>query len=307
MVLPDTGTKLSIVEVAPRDGLQNESVVLPPVLRAEFIRRLAATGIDRIEAGSFVNPKWIPAMAGTAEVLAALDGLTGVRLSALTPNARGFADACATAVGEVAVFMSASETHNLKNTNCSTQESVDRFTPILEQATALGIRVRGYLSVVAGCPYEGAVAVSRVVRLGARLLEMGYYELSLGDTIGVATPRQIHELMDGFAAEGIEANRLAWHLHDTRGTALANVVAGLERGVRTFDASAGGLGGCPYAPGASGNVATEDLVYLADQMGLSTGIDLDALVDVSGWMSEHLGKSPVSRVWQAVWSAKETR
>ncbi len=306
-MLPESGTELSIVEVAPRDGLQNEAIVLAPKLRAEFIRRLTSTGISRIEAGSFVNPKWIPAMAGTADVFAELDGLNGVRLSALTPNARGFADACATSVGEVAVFMSASETHNQKNTNCSTQESVDRFAPILEQSTALGLRVRGYLSVVAGCPYEGSVAVSRVVRLGSRLLEMGCYELSLGDTIGVATPRQIHTLMDGFAAEGIDSDRLAWHLHDTRGTALANVVAGLERGVRTFDASAGGLGGCPYAPGASGNVATEDVVYLADQMGLSTGIDLDALVDVSGWMAEHLGKAPVSRVWQAMWSAKETR
>ena len=306
MVLPESGTELSIVEVAPRDGLQNESVVLLPELRSEFIRRLAATGIDRIEAGSFVNPKWIPAMAGTAQVLAGLEGLDGVRLSALTPNARGFADAIATPIGEVAVFMSASETHNRKNTNCGAQESLGRFAPIVEQSAAIGIQARGYLSVVAGCPYEGPVAVSRVVRLGAHLLEMGCYELSLGDTIGVATPKQIHDIMDGFAAEGIDSTRLAWHLHDTRGTALANVVAGLERGVRTFDASAGGLGGCPYAPGASGNVATEDVVYLADQMGLKTGIDLDALVDVSGWMAEHLGKLPVSRVWQAVSAAKET-
>jgi len=307
MKLPSSGEEVSIVEVAPRDGLQNEATVLPPAVRAEFIRRLAAVGLVRMEAGSFVNPKWIPSMAGTAEVLTELGPQPDLRLSVLTPNARGFADACGSSVGEVAVFMSASESHNQKNTNCSTQESLHRFDPILEQSAALGLRVRGYLSVVAGCPYEGSVAVSRVVRLGAKLLAMGCYELSLGDTIGVGTPRQIHALMDGFAAEGIEASQLALHLHDTRGTALANVVAGLERGVRSFDSSAGGLGGCPYAPGASGNLATEDLVYLCQEMGLVTGIDLEGLAEVSAWMAGHLGKAPVSRVWQAISAAKETQ
>ena len=307
MTLPSQGVEVSIVEVAPRDGLQNEAVVLAPTVRAEFIRRLAAAGLVRMEAGSFVNPKWIPAMAGTAEVLSELGPQPDLRLSVLTPNARGFADACASTVNEVAVFMSASESHNQKNTNCSTQESLDRFAPILEQSQALGLRVRGYLSVVAGCPYEGAVAVSRVVRLGARLLAMGCYELSLGDTIGVGTPRQIDALMAGFAAEGIEASQLALHLHDTRGTALANVVAGLERGVRSFDSSAGGLGGCPYAPGASGNLATEDLVYLCNEMGLVTGVDLEGLVEVSAWMAGHLDKVPASRVWQAMSATKETQ
>jgi hydroxymethylglutaryl-CoA lyase len=258
-----------------------------------------------MEAGSFVNPKWIPAMADTAGVLAEVAPRDGLQLSVLTPNARGFADALACDVGEVAVFMSASETHNQKNTNCSTTESLDRYAPMLEQSKAMGLRVRGYLSVVAGCPYEGPVALSRVVRLGRRLLEMGCYELSLGDTIGVATPRQIHDLLDAFHTEGVAVEHLALHLHDTRGTALSNVVAGLERGVRTFDASAGGLGGCPYAPGASGNLATEDLVYLCDEMGLKTGVDLEALVDVSRWMGTQLGKPPVSRVWQAVNAARK--
>jgi hydroxymethylglutaryl-CoA lyase len=304
-VLPNAGEAISIVEVAPRDGLQNEPQVLQPKQRAEFIRRLAAAGLNRLEAGSFVNPKWIPAMAGTAEVLQELVGLEGLRASVLTPNARGFADALACPVNEVAVFMSASESHNQKNTNCSTVESLARFDPMLEQARSLGVSVRGYLSVVAGCPYEGEVSVARVVRLGRRLLEMGCYELSLGDTIGVATPRQIHAILDGFDSEGIAVERLALHLHDTRGTALANVVAGLERGVRCFDSSAGGLGGCPYAPGASGNLATEDLVYLCDTMGLKTGVDLDALVEVSRWMGELLGKRPVSRVWQAVTAGKD--
>jgi hydroxymethylglutaryl-CoA lyase len=260
-----------------------------------------------LEVGSFVNPKWIPAMAGTAEVLQELSDLEGLRASVLTPNARGFADALACPVNEVAVFMSATESHNQKNTNCSTAESLARFEPMLEQARSLGLSVRGYLSVVAGCPYEGEVAVARVVQLGRRLLQMGCYELSLGDTIGVATPRQINAILDGFAAEGLAVDRLALHLHDTRGTALANVVAGLERGVRCFDSSAGGLGGCPYAPGASGNLATEDLVYLCETMGLKTGVDLEALVEVSGWMGELLGKRPVSRVWQAVRARKDSR
>lgn len=304
--LPEVGEPVSLVEVGPRDGLQNEATVLSPSVRAEFVRRLAAAGCDRIEAGSFVHPKWIPSMAGTAEVFAQLSDLDGVRLSALTPNARGFADACAAAVGEVAVFMSASETHNQKNTNCGTLESLDRFAPILEQAAALEMPVRGYLSVVAGCPYEGDVAVSKVVRLAARLLSMGCYEVSLGDTIGVGTPRDIHALMDGFEAEGIRSDQLALHLHDTRGTALANVVAGLERGVRVFDSSAGGLGGCPYAPGASGNVATEDVVYLCERMGLSTRVNLDRVVQVSGWMAEQLGKEPVSRVYRAQRAQEES-
>ncbi len=303
--LPEPDDAIAIVEVAPRDGLQNEATLISAKQRAEFIRRLVATGLTRVEAGSFVNPKWVPSMAGTAEVLAELTGLDGARLSVLTPNARGFADALASEVGEIAVFMSATESHNQKNTNCSTAESVARFTPMVEQARSVGMLSRGYLSVIAGCPYEGAVAVSRVVRLGLQLLEMGCYQLSLGDTIGVATPRQIHAILDGFDAAGVSGKQLALHLHDTRGTALANVVAGMERGLRCFDASAGGLGGCPYAPGASGNLATEDLVYLCDTMGLKTGVDLEALVQVSGWMGERLGKQPVSRVWQAVNARKD--
>jgi hydroxymethylglutaryl-CoA lyase len=304
-MLPPAGETLSIVEVAPRDGLQNESVVLPPELRAEFISRLAACGLKRIEAGSFVNPKWVPAMAGTAEVLRLLGDRPGLRLSALTPNARGFADALASEVAEVAVFMSASEAHNQSNLNCSIAESLSRYSAIIEQGRATGLPARAYLSVVVGCPFDGEVAASKVVRLGMKLLEMGCYELSLGDTIGVGTPRQISELIGAFAAAGVGPERLALHLHDTRGMALVNVLAGLESGVRTFDSSAGGLGGCPYAPGASGNLATEDLVYLCDGIGLQTGVDLQSLVDTSTWMAEKLGKRPVSRVWRALTAEKE--
>jgi hydroxymethylglutaryl-CoA lyase len=304
-MLPPAGEAVSIVEVAPRDGLQNESVVLPPEQRAEFISRLAACGLKRIEAGSFVSPKWVPSMAGTAEVLKLLGDRPELRLSALTPNARGFADALASGVAEVAVFMSASETHNQSNLNCSIAESLSRYAAIIEQGRATGMPARAYLSVVVGCPYEGKVAASKVVRLGVKLLEMGCYELSLGDTIGVGTPRQVSEIVRAFTAEGVSPERLALHLHDTRGMALVNVLAGLESGVRTFDSSAGGLGGCPYAPGASGNLATEDLVYLCDGIGLQTGVNLENLVDTSAWMAEKLGKRPVSRVWQALRATKE--
>jgi isopropylmalate/homocitrate/citramalate synthase len=304
-MLPPAGETVSIVEVAARDGLQNESLVLPPKQRAEFISRLAACGLTRLEAGSFVNPKWIPAMAGTAEVLQLLGERPELRLSALTPNARGFADALASEVAEVAIFMSASEAHNRSNLNCSIAESLSRYTAIVEQGRATGVPVRAYLSVVVGCPYEGKVSPSKVVRLGVKLLEMGCYELSLGDTIGVGTPREVSDLLLAFAAEGVSPEHLALHLHDTRGMAMANVLAGLESGLRTFDSSAGGLGGCPYAPGASGNLATEDLVYLCEGIGLQTGVDLQKLVDTSAWMAEKLGKRPVSRVWQALSAAKE--
>ena len=306
MNLPEAGTAISIVEVAPRDGLQNESQVLPASTRAHFVERLADAGLKRIEAGSFVNPKWIPAMAGSADLFRLVEVPEGVRLSALTPNLRGYDDAVAAGVREVAVFLSASETHNKKNTNCSSAESIERFRPIIERAAAAGIPVRGYVSVVVGCPYEGDVAPERVVALGSQLLEMGCYELSLGDTIGVGTPRQVNALLEAFAAAGVPMSRLALHLHDTRGMAIANVVAGLCAGVRTFDASAGGLGGCPYAPGATGNLATEDLVYLLDGLGLDCGVDLESLGAVSAWMGEILNKAPASRVWSTLAAAKES-
>ncbi len=298
---PPTGTAVSIVEVGPRDGLQNEPEKLTVGTRVKFVRALAAAGLKRIEAASFVHPKWIPSMAGAAEVMAELRDLEGVQLSALTPNLRGLEDGLSVGIEEAAVFTSASESHCQKNINCSIDESFERFAPVAARCREAGVRLRGYVSVVVGCPYEGAVDPERVVILTKRLLdEVGCFEVSLGDTVGVGTPATVLALLQAHIEAGVDLSRLALHLHDTRGTALANVLVGLQAGVRTFDASAGGLGGCPYAPGATGNLATEDLVYMLEGMGLETGVNLAQLSEATAGVCQLLGRRPPSRTWRAL-------
>src|SRR5215469_15899056 len=250
-----------IVEVGPRDGLQNEAVPVPAATRIAFIEKLIAAGLTSIEAGSFVSPKWVPQMAGTAEVLNAFAGRAGISLPVLVPNEKGLDAALAAGAREIAIFGAASETFSRKNINCSIAESIERFRPVADRALAAGVRVRGYVSCVLGCPYEGSVPPAKVAEISAQLLELGCYEISLGDTIGVGTPRAAREMLR-CVAECVPMPQLAVHFHDTYGQAIANIYACFEEGVRVADSSAGGLGGCPYAKGASGNVATEDVVYL---------------------------------------------
>jgi hydroxymethylglutaryl-CoA lyase len=270
--LPD---RVSVYEVSPRDGLQNEATLVPTERKAELIKALIGAGLTRIEVGSFVSPRWIPQLADTEAVLALLPG--GVaQYSALCPNIQGLARAQATSIQELGIFVSASETHNKRNLNGTIDKTLSRIAEVAVAAQAAGLRVRGYISALWGCPYEGDVDPVRGLGIARKLFGMGCYELSLGDTLGVGNPRQTRDILRLFLQE-FAADRLALHMHDTRGTALANVVAGLELGVRTFDAAVGGLGGCPYAPGAAGNLATEDLVYMLHGMGVSTGIDLDKL------------------------------
>lgn len=287
--------EVEIVEVGPRDGLQNEPVHVPVEVRAELVRRLAAAGLSRIEAGAFVSPRAVPQMSGSDELFRLLADLEGVRLSALVPNLRGLERALAAGVEEIAVFGAASETFSLRNINATIEESLRRFREVAEAARARGLRVRGYVSCIAGCPYEGEVPVGRVVEVAKALHDMGCFEVSLGDTIGVGTPRRIVEVVRAVAQE-VPLAAIALHLHDTWGQALANTLAGLECGVRVFDASVAGLGGCPYAPGASGNLATEDLVYMLEGCGVRTGVDLDALVETARFVSAALGREPRSHV-----------
>ncbi|MFP5357309.1 MAG: hydroxymethylglutaryl-CoA lyase [Gammaproteobacteria bacterium] len=284
-----------IVEVGPRDGLQNEPQTLGPALRIALIERLAAAGLRSIEAGSFVSPKWVPQMAATREVLDGLRRTPGVDYPVLVPNLQGLAAAREAGAGEIAVFTAASDAFNRRNINASVDESLARLAPVIEQARAAGLRVRGYVSTVLGCPYQGAVSLTEVVRVAAWLAEAGCYEISLGDTIGIGTPRQARAMLLA-VAEAVPLSRLAVHFHDTRGQALANVYACIEAGVRAADASVAGLGGCPYAAGASGNLATEDLVYLLQGLGFATGVDLAALTDTARWISSQLGREPASRM-----------
>jgi hydroxymethylglutaryl-CoA lyase len=279
--------EVSVYEVSPRDGLQNEAVTVPTTRKLRLIEALVAAGVRRIEATSFVSPKWVPQLADADELVSLLPRGTGVTFSALCPNARGLERAREAGLDEIAVFLSASETHNLKNVNKTVEGTLETLREVIGPAVAAGLRVRGYVSTVWGCPYEGPIAVSSALRIAHELLGQGCYEVSLGDTIGVGTPRQTQEILRAFLAE-IPASRLAMHMHDTRGTALANIVVGLELGITTYDASVGGLGGCPYAPGAAGNVATEDLVYTLDGMGIRTGIDLDKL-----WEAGQVAKAVV--------------
>lgn len=290
---------VKIVEVGPRDGLQNEKQLIDVDTKVSLIERLVAAGLTHIEAGSFVSPKWVPQMAGSAEVMARLPKQQGVRYSALTPNLKGLEAAMAAGCKEIAVFGAASESFSQRNINCSIRESLERFRSVVELAVGNNLAVRGYVSCVLGCPYEGPIFPEKVAEVALLLHEMGCYEISLGDTIGTGTPASTTEMLEA-CLRRVPVNQLAGHYHDTYGMAVANVVASLKIGVRTFDSSVSGLGGCPYAAGASGNVATEDLVYLLHGLGMQTGINLDKLVDVSAWISGQLKREPGSKVTRAM-------
>ena len=287
-----------VVEVSPRDGLQNEKAIVPSAVKIELIERLAACGYDTVEATSFVSPKWVPQLADAEAVLAGLTRKPGVRYPVLVPNLQGYRRAHAAGASDIAVFTAASEAFNHRNINASIDESIARFEPVLAQARVDGVRVRGYVSTVLGCPYQGEVPVADVVRVAARLFELGCAEISLGDTIGVGTPVQARAMLRAVAAV-VPLPALAVHFHDTYGQALANILACLEEGVRVVDAAAAGTGGCPYARGASGNVASEDVIYMLQGMGLETGVDLDALVATGYWLAMQLGRPTGSRVGRA--------
>lgn len=272
--------EVSIVEVGPRDGLQNEKVSIPTDVKVDFITALVDAGLRTVEVGAFVHPKWVPQMADTAEVYRQIPKDPGVDYPVLVPNLRGLERAIEVGVKSISIFTAASDTFNRRNINMSIDESFVNFAPVMDRARSEGLRVRGYVSCTLGCPYEGEVPPERVLEVAARLLDIGCYEVSIGDTIGVGTPLQVQGLI-GLLLQVIPPSKLAMHFHDTRGTALANTLAALEMGIATFDASAGGLGGCPYAPGASGNLATEDLVYLLNGLGIPSGVDLDRLVAAS--------------------------
>ena len=291
--------RVKIVEVGPRDGLQNEPQLVPAAVKVELIDRLGQAGLKAIEATAFVSPKWVPQMGDAAEVMASLPRRPNVTYPVLVPNLKGFEQALAVGVGEIAVFGAASEAFSQKNINCSIAESLERFRPVAEAARSHNIRVRGYVSCVLGCPYQGEVRPAAVAEVAARLLEMGCYEVSLGDTIGVGTPASVARMLDAVALL-VPVERLAGHYHDTWGMALANIYASLEMDVAVFDASVAGLGGCPYAAGASGNVATEDVVYLLHGLGIETGIDLERLVDAGAYICAELGRAPSSKVARAV-------
>ena len=291
--------KVRIVEMGPRDGLQNEKVEVPTAVKLELIERLADAGLPAIEATAFVSPKWIPQMADHTEVLERIRRKPGVAYPVLTPNLKGFEAAKAAGATEVAVFAAASEAFSKKNINCSIAESLERFRPVLKRSRESKIKVRGYISCVVGCPYEGAIAPQKVAEVAGALHDMGCYEISLGDTIGVGTPGKTQAMIEACLAR-VPAAQLAGHYHDTYGQALANIYASMELGVATFDASVAGLGGCPYAKGATGNVATEDVVYLLKGLGIETGIDLDKLVDTGLWISSVLNRTSSSRAGRAI-------
>ena len=291
-----------IVEVGPRDGLQNEKTIIATADKVELIDRLSRTGLRSIEATSFVSPKWIPQLADAAEVLAAIDRKPGISYPVLVPNEKGYERAREAGAREVAVFTAASEAFNQKNINASIDESIERFRPVLERARADGVKVRGYVSTVLGCPYQGQVPVADVVRVAARLHALGCYEISLGDTIGVGTPHKARAMLKAVAAE-VPMPALAVHFHDTYGQALANILACLEEGVAVVDSAVSGTGGCPYAKGASGNVASEDVVYLLHGLGVETGIDLDKLSETGLWLSALLGHETSSKVSRAMSAA----
>lgn len=282
-----TVDKVTIVEVGARDGLQNEKITIPTDVKIAFITALSDAGLQVIEAGAFVSPKWVPQMADTAEVYAQIPKDPGVEYPVLVPNLRGLERAIETGVKAISIFTAASDTFNKRNINMTIDESFANYAPVVARALSEGMKVRGYVSTAFGCPYEGNVAPERVLEVSARLLDLGCYEVSVGDTIGVGTPLQVQGVI-GMLLQVIPASKLAMHFHDTRGTALANTLAALEMGIATFDASAGGLGGCPYAPGASGNLATEDLVYLLDGLNIETGVNLDRLVAASSIIAPHL-------------------
>ena len=291
---------VTIWEVGPRDGLQNEPEVVPLEVKLEFLHRLADAGLPVVETTSFVHPKWVPQLADAAEVLEGLRRTEGVRYPVLVPNSRGLDRALEAGVRDIAIFASATETFTRRNLNRGLDEQFVMFDPVVRRARSEGLEVRGYLSMVFGDPWEGPVAIEQVVSVGRRLLEMGCSQLSLGDTIGVATPAHVEAVLRAFVADGISMERLAVHFHDTYGQALANTYAALRFGVSTVDASAGGLGGCPYAKSATGNLATEDLVWMLEGLGIAHGVDLAKLVDTSTWMAGKLGRPSPSNVVKAL-------
>jgi len=291
--------EVRIVEVGPRDGLQNERVDIGTAAKVELIDRLSRTGLRSIEATAFVSPKWVPQMADAAEVLAGIERMAGIAYPVLVPNEQGYARAREAGADEVAVFTAASEAFNLRNTNASIAQSLERFAPVLERARADGVRVRGYVSTVLGCPYQGEVPLADVVRVARSLHAMGCYEISLGDTIGVGTPAKARAMLQAVAGE-VPMAALAIHFHDTYGQALANVLACLEDGVAVVDSAVSGAGGCPYAKGASGNVASEDVVYMLHGLGIRTGVDLPLLAETGRWLAGLLGRETGSKVGRAL-------
>ncbi len=291
-------TNVRIVEVGPRDGLQNE-VAVSTEAKIALVNALADAGLQTIETGSFVSPKWVPQMADSAQVFAGISRKNGVTYSALTPNLQGYQSARAAAADEVAIFGAASEAFSQKNINCSVAESLERFAPVLAAAKADGIRVRGYVSCVVGCPYQGEVAPADVAKVAKALLDMGCYEISLGDTIGVGTPAKVHAMLDAVLAV-VPVSQVAVHFHDTYGQALTNIYAALSRGIQVIDSAVAGLGGCPYAAGASGNVATEDVVYLLNGLGIEHGVELNTLAKAGWAIAAALGKAPSSKVGLAL-------
>ena len=287
--------KIQIVEVGPRDGLQNEKEWVPTETKISLIEKLADAGLTKIEATSFVSPKWVPQLKDAHEVFTGIKRIAGVSYPVLTPNMKGFERALEADAKEIAVFSAASEAFSQKNTNCSIEESINRFRPVLEEAQKNNIQVRGYISCVLGCPYQGHVPVEDVINLAAKMIEMGCFQISLGDTIGAGTPVQAKTMVQK-VAEKVPLSKLALHFHDTRGQALANIYACLELGITVIDASVAGLGGCPYAKGATGNVATEDVVFMLHGMDIETGIDLNKLIETGRFISGVLGRVPQSRV-----------
>jgi hydroxymethylglutaryl-CoA lyase len=291
--------RVKIVEVGPRDGLQNEKGEVPTAVKLELIERLADAGLTAVEATAFVSPKWIPQMADHTEVLERIRRKPGVAYPVLTPNLKGYEAAKAAGATEVAVFGAASESFSKKNINCSIAESLDRFRPVLERALQEKIKVRGYLSCVVACPYEGEIAPQKVAEVAGALYDMGCYEISLGDTIGAGTPGRTQAMIEA-CTKRVPAGKLAGHYHDTYGQAIANIYASMELGVATFDSSVSGLGGCPYAKGASGNVATEDVLYMLKGLNIETGVDLDKVVDTGLWISAILKREPGSKAGRAI-------
>ena len=296
--------RVRIVEVGPRDGLQNEKKEVPTEIKLELIERLADAGLPAVEATAFVSPKWIPQMADHIEVLERIRRKPGVDYPVLTPNLKGFEAARAAGATEVAIFGAASEAFSRKNINCSIAESLERFRPVADAARHANVKVRGYISCVVGCPYEGEIAPQKVAEVAGALFDMGCYEVSLGDTIGVGTPTKTQRMIEA-CAKRVPVEKLAGHYHDTYGQALANIYASLQLGVSTFDSSVAGLGGCPYAAGASGNVATEDVVYLLDGLGVETGVDLDRVVAIGQWICGVLGKEPATKAGRAIAAKKK--
>jgi hydroxymethylglutaryl-CoA lyase len=296
MRLPD---EVRMVEVGPRDGLQNEAKSVPASVKVSLIERLADAGLGAVEAGAFVSPKWIPQMADSAEVLSRIQRKPGVRYPVLVPNMKGYDAARAAGAEEIAIFAAASETFSHRNTNCSIAESFERFAPVVAVAKRDRVAVRGYVSCVIDCPYEGPIAPKAVASVAGRLLDLGCYEVSLGETIGTATPRRMQAMLS-VVAESVPREKLAVHLHDTYGQALANLMAALELGIAVADSSVAGLGGCPYAKGASGNVASEDVLYLLSGLGIRTGVDLEKLAAAGRFISAELGREPASKVARAL-------